>query len=83
MLRRGNFKLNEYLHEESELYDLDSDPGEFENLASDPGHRIILEDLRERLHSRWDPHRIESQVLASQAKRRFLKPYLYRYLYDD
>ena len=35
-----------------ELYDLDRDPGEFHNLAGDPGHEAILNDLMRRL-SDW------------------------------
>jgi choline-sulfatase len=81
MLRRGKYKFNYYLHEDAELYDLEDDPGEFRNLASDSDHRNIREDLENRLLERWDPHDIEERILASQADRRFLKPYLYRYLY--
>ncbi|HBV62148.1 MAG TPA: sulfatase [Rhodopirellula sp.] len=37
---------------EYELYDLQNDPWEFENLAADPQHRQRLETLREKL-KRW------------------------------
>lgn len=32
-----------------ELYDLQADPGELDNLADDPAHRVTLADLRQRL----------------------------------
>ena len=82
MLRRGNFKYNHYLHEDAELYDLEKDPGEFENLAADPKHRDVREDMERRLFDRWDPNDIETRILESQSRRRFLEPYLYRYLYE-
>jgi hypothetical protein len=32
-----------------ELYDLERDPDEFQNLATSPAHSAILEDLKRRL----------------------------------
>ena len=37
---------------EEELYDLETDPFEVENLANDPGHRETLERMRAEL-ARW------------------------------
>ena len=82
MLRRGDYKFNYYLREEPELYDLQNDPGEFRDLARDPEYRTMRDDLERRLLERWNPHEIESRILQSQADRRLLKPYLYRYLYQ-
>lgn len=39
----------------SVLFDHDSDPGETRNLAGDPRHAAIVEELRERLRSLPDP----------------------------
>ncbi len=36
-----------------ELYDLETDPGEFDNLAADPAHETLLEDLAARLEAGW------------------------------
>jgi arylsulfatase A-like enzyme len=54
MLRDARFKywiLNEGRQRET-LYDLQNDPGEMVNLASDPGYRIYLENCRKEL-SEW------------------------------
>ncbi len=69
MLRRGRYKLNYYLDDPPELYDLDADPGEFTNRAADPAYREILHDLRARLLAHWDPVVLEQQVRQSQRER--------------
>ena len=69
MLRRGQFKLNYYLDERPELYDLAADPGEFTDLATSPDHAAILDDLRARLLARWDPIVLERRVRRSQRER--------------
>ncbi|MXW00524.1 MAG: sulfatase [Holophagales bacterium] len=38
---------------ERELYDLEEDPFEYENLASDPGRREQIEELSRRLRAGW------------------------------
>ena len=52
-----------------ELYDIEADPNEFEDLANDTAHASVLADLQERLLSQWDPVAIEAQVLQSQRER--------------
>jgi len=44
-----------YTTGEEELYDLRADPYELENVASDPGHRQVLEDRRARLRELCSP----------------------------
>jgi hypothetical protein len=36
-----------------ELYDHDSDPGEWQNLAGDSRHIAIIKELRESLHTQF------------------------------
>ena len=73
MLRRGDFKLNTSLGDSPELYNLAEDPGEFNDLAGDSGHREILEDLQRRLLERWDPVALDRQVRQSQQERRLIE----------
>ncbi len=69
MLRRGRYKLNYSLDDVPELYDLETDPGEFRDLADDPAHRPVREALRARLLSHWNPTDLERQVRQSQRER--------------
>jgi len=69
MLRSGRYKLNYYLDERPELYELEADPGEFTDLATSPEHAHVLDILRERLLARWNPIALEQQVRRSQRER--------------
>lgn len=82
MYKRDHYKLNWYHGEEPELFDLEKDPGEFRNVASDPEYAEVFERLKSELMARWDPEEIGERVLRSQERRRFLQPYLFRYLED-
>ena len=69
MLRRGRYKLHYSLGDRPQLYDVETDPNEFDDLAGDPAHAGTLADLQERLLSEWDPVAIEAQVRQSQQDR--------------
>ncbi|MBA2278280.1 MAG: sulfatase-like hydrolase/transferase [Chloroflexia bacterium] len=69
MLRRDRFKLNYSLGDPPELYDLDDDPGELHDLATDSAHRDVVEVLTARLLERWDPVALERRVRQSQRDR--------------
>ncbi len=46
----GKRTVEAYLHRPKfELYDLENDPDEIKNLAGDPGHQKILDDLKAKL----------------------------------
>jgi choline-sulfatase len=45
MIRQGDWKLSYWLHDIPELYNLQSDPEELQNLATDPTYKSRLEDL--------------------------------------
>jgi arylsulfatase A-like enzyme len=49
MVRTSRWKLNFYPGHGGELYDLANDPGEWENLYSDPAHRATASELKESL----------------------------------
>ena len=48
MLRTDRFKYLRYVRGEEVLYDLENDPHEFRNVASEPEHAQLLHELRER-----------------------------------
>ncbi len=71
MLRQGRWKLC-YGHgtpPELELYDLESDPGEFHNLANEANYSKVRERMLARLLEHWDPKEITREVMASQEAR--------------
>ncbi|MEY4940335.1 MAG: Choline-sulfatase [Verrucomicrobiota bacterium] len=39
----------------TQLYDLTRDPGEFTNLAADPGHRAVVAEMKAHLARNWPP----------------------------
>lgn len=79
MLRRGRWKLcyapgaNPSEPPELELYDLEHDPGEFENLAGDARLAGVQRDLLARLLREWDPWHVRAEVLCSQRSRRIIE----------
>lgn len=73
MIRRGAFKLM-YTHGHPvQLYDLESDPFELENLAENPGYAGIVSRLRGDILEQWDPDEVQASVLASQRRRLFIR----------
>ena len=77
MVRQGRWKLS-YTHRdppEFELYDLESDPGEFEDLSDNPEVREVKERLFARLMEVWrdDPDGLAQRVRESQNERFLLR----------
>lgn len=69
MIRRANFKLNYYHGQRSELFDLDSDPDEFNDLIDDPGYASIAQELTDEVTADWDGQKIFDSVVSSQKQR--------------
>jgi choline-sulfatase len=67
MIRRGRWKYTTYLDGSEELYNLEEDPGEWTNLASDPALTDIKAGLREDLIAFWKPEE-QLQRLRSTPK---------------
>ncbi len=49
MIRTSRWKLNHYVGNGGELYDLEADPGERRNLYSDAAHQRTVRELKDRL----------------------------------
>ena len=54
MVRRGNWKFTEWLHDIPELYNLRDDPQELVNVAGDPQFTRQVQGMREELQE-WNP----------------------------
>jgi choline-sulfatase len=78
MIRQGRYKYV-YIHgygsgsPESQLFDLEADPGEWDNLSGRPKYREVEEGLRARILGRFDPDAIEEAVMESVRKRALIR----------
>lgn len=68
-LRHGAYKLNLCTLDPDQLFDLDNDPHEQNNLATDPEHSEALTRLKTMAAERWDLERYDAEVRESQARR--------------
>lgn len=66
MVRKGDFKLIEYVGFEPELFNLAEDPDETVNLAQDPTYAADLAFMRRELRRICDPDAINAQAFADQ-----------------
>jgi len=73
MIRRGRYKYV-YVHgEDSQLFDLEADPGEWNNLAGVPEFKDVEAELKARILDEFNPDEIEGDVRASLLRRRLIK----------
>jgi choline-sulfatase len=78
MVRRGPWK---YVYSDGEpdqsadppqLFDLENDPDELDNLAGRSDYREVESELAERVRQRWDADDLRQRVLETQKRRRFI-----------
>ena len=62
MIRRDEWKLIYYHEQEPQLFNLKDDPDELVNLAGEPGHRLILEELLQQVLQEWNPETIKAEM---------------------
>jgi len=68
-LRYGRWKYTRCLLDPDMLFDVQADPQELHNLATDPAHQGTLASLRAKSEARWDLARFDAEVRESQARR--------------
>jgi len=70
MIRRGRHKYIYSQPDPEQLYDLESDPNELQNLARRPEYDDLRRGFFEEMMDRWDVDAVHQDVLASQRRRR-------------
>jgi choline-sulfatase len=71
MLRKGRWKYHHYVRFAPELFDLEADPEELVDLASDPAHAEVLRDMQRELQRICDPQAVDA--LAKQDQRAMIE----------
>lgn len=79
MVRQDRYKYN-YIHGyDDQLFDLEADPGEWNNLVDDPAHRQTAAALRRLILDRFDPEAIGRANLESLYRRRLIRDTMKRH----
>ncbi|WP_102108792.1 choline-sulfatase [Oceaniglobus roseus] len=68
-LRQGRWKYTNCALDPEQLFDLEADPHELNNLWEDPAAAEVLERFRVTAAARWDLEAFDAEVRASQARR--------------
>lgn len=72
MIRRDNYKFIYCSTDPAQLYDLDADPKELNNLAQDAAQAGLVAALMQEVSARWDMDALHQDVLWSQRRRRLV-----------
>ncbi len=73
MARQGTYKYNYFHGHPPQLFDLGTDPGEWQNLADDPAHAERAEVMRTQILSDFDPEAMATANLASLHRRALIR----------
>ncbi|PHQ41597.1 hypothetical protein Z052_13920 [Halorubrum sp. C191] len=70
MIRRGSYKYVHYVDGPDQLFDLESDPQELDDLAADPDYREVKKSLEADLWAVVDPEAVDKRAREDQRCRR-------------
>jgi choline-sulfatase len=73
MIRSGPWKLNHYHGHRPQLFNLADDPDELHDLAGDPRHAAIREELTARVLDGWDGEAITRKLAAKREDAKVLR----------
>ena len=71
MIRRGKYKFISCISDADQLFDLEADPDERDNLAADETDGL-LEEFRREAATYWDAETLQQTVINNQQRRRAL-----------
>ncbi|APX32602.1 choline-sulfatase [Brachybacterium sp. P6-10-X1] len=77
-LVRGQYKLVVCPGDPDQLFDLVADPSELRSVADAPEHAEVVASMRAQLEAQYDLRGLETEILASQARRRLVAEALQR-----
>ena len=85
MIRTGNWKYAYYMDGAEELYNLDTDPDEWDNLAGKPENTDLQADLRRRVIDFWEPDKQIDRFNAtpSMAREKHFYEYSNQFMLGD
>lgn len=75
-IREGKYKFVHCEIDPPQLFDLESDPLELQNLATDPAHADLVAAFMQKVRARWDMAAFDTAVRESQARRWVVYPAL-------
>ncbi|WFP75407.1 choline-sulfatase [Mesorhizobium sp. WSM4906] len=75
-IREGKYKFVHCELDSSQLFDLEADPLERDNLADDPTNAALVAAFMEKVRARWDMAGFDAAVRESQARRWVVYPAL-------
>ncbi len=68
MIRDGRYKYVHYIAHPPQLFDLESDPEELDDLAPDPAHRKVLAQCEAKLRAICAPEEVDGRAKRRQAE---------------
>jgi choline-sulfatase len=78
MVRHGRYKYIHIHEHDSQLFDLETDPGEWHNLAGRPEFQPVEEDLHGLILGRFDPEQLAQAGMESVRRRLIIREALQR-----
>ena len=73
MVRKGQHKYIYIRNEDSQLFDLENDPGEWNNLSGNPAYASVEAEMRASILEKFDPDAVEAELQESLINRGIIK----------